>query len=160
MNSLNHSLGSSANFRRRVIALRAFTLIELLVVIAIIAILASLLLPMANQGKTSAHRAICTGNLRQLGFAAQMYWDDNAGDCFRYTGGFTNNGQLFWFGWLESDSVAEGERRFDPSTGALFPYLRDRTVSLCPALRTTMNAFKLKATGAAYGYGYNRHLST
>src|ERR1041385_343740 len=107
---------------------RAFTLLELLVVIAIIGVLASLLLPALSRSKESAQRIKCMSNLHQFGLAAQMYFDDNAGICFRYTSGQTNGGQLFWFGWLGPG--AEGERPFDATTGALFPYLQGRGVEL------------------------------
>jgi len=56
-----------------------FTLIELLVVVAIIALLAALLLPALKQARDRGKVAVCTGNLRQLGMAVQMYagdWND------------------------------------------------------------------------------------
>lgn len=135
----------------------AFTLTELLVVIAIVALIAAMLLPSLVRSQASAYRAQCASNLRQLGLATQMYWDDNNGRCFLWQLGPTNGGRLYWFGWLQDG--LEGQRDYDPGPGALYPYLRGRSIASCPALNYSLAQFKLKATGASYGFGYNRFLS-
>ena len=145
------NIARPSSFRRS-----GFTLVELLVVIAVIAILCALLLPAVQRAKQSAQAARCVSNLRQLGLAGQMYWDDHNGLAFRYRNAATNGGVVYWFGWLENG--AEGSRRFDRRLGALHPYLQAGGVETCPALNYAMADFKLKATGAAYGYGYNLHL--
>jgi prepilin-type N-terminal cleavage/methylation domain-containing protein/prepilin-type processing-associated H-X9-DG protein len=135
----------------------AFTLTELLVTLAVISILSALLLPVLIRSKASAQRMTCVSNLRQLGLSAQMYWDENDGKAFRWRGIATNGGQIYWFGWLEVDT--EGNRSFDRTQGALYPYLGGRGIEVCPSLNYVHPQFKLKATGASYGYGYNISLS-
>jgi prepilin-type N-terminal cleavage/methylation domain-containing protein len=92
---------------------RGFTLIELLVVVAIIAILASLLLPVLGRARESARTAICINNLRQIGVASMVYSTDFKGNL----PSFRN--------WLFT-------RPGDLSTGKLFPYLKAKSVYLCP----------------------------
>ena len=136
----------------------AFTLIELLVVIAIIAILAALLLPALANGKQSAKRIQCVSQLRQLGLGAQMYLDDHDGRTFPFKYYETNGGALYWFGWIENG--VEGERRFDATQGPLFDYVQGLGIEICPSLNYASGHFKLKAKGASFGYGYNRHLAS
>jgi len=57
----------------------SFTLIELLIVVAIVAMLAAMLLPSLARARKKAHATECMNNLRQLGYAVHMYWDDNDG---------------------------------------------------------------------------------
>jgi prepilin-type N-terminal cleavage/methylation domain-containing protein/prepilin-type processing-associated H-X9-DG protein len=136
-----------------------FTLVELLVVIAVVALLAAVLMPALSQAKTAARRIQCVSQQRQLGLAARMYWNDHQGRGFRYLSGTTNGGQVYWFGWIQSyGDASEGSRAFDGAQGALHPYLQGTGVTLCPSLNYFDPSFKLKARGAAYGYGYNLHL--
>jgi prepilin-type N-terminal cleavage/methylation domain-containing protein/prepilin-type processing-associated H-X9-DG protein len=134
-----------------------FTLIELLVVIAVMALLAGLLLPVLGRGKESAKSAKCINNLRQFCLSAQMYWDDNNGQTFAYGGIATNNGDLYWFGWIGSGP--EETRAFDPTQGALFPYM-GAGVDFCPAFDYGSSQFKLKASVPTCDYGYNVSLGS
>ena len=138
-------------------ARNGFTLIELLVVIAIIAILAAVLLPALARGKASAQRAQCESNLRQLGLATQMYWNDYDGNSFQYTLGLTNSGVLYWFGWINT-SLPEGQRPFDLSVGALYPYLTAGDVRLCPSPVWSSPKFKVKGTNVVFSYGCNSYV--
>ncbi len=60
---------------RRAQGASGFTLIELLVVIAIIALLISILLPSLGAARDAARDVICKSNMRQVGYAIQMYLD-------------------------------------------------------------------------------------
>lgn len=146
----NHTLGGLAACPAS--ARPGFTLVELLVVLAIIAVVASLLLPALARAREAAHATRCTSNLRQLGLATQLYWDDYA-RTFSERTVRTNGGWRYWFGWLKDG--AEGQRAFDAGQGALWPYLRGRGVEKCPSLQRSSSRFKTKATGAAHGYAYN-----
>ena len=137
---------------------RAFALLEVLVVIVVLGLLAALLLPALGRSRIAAQRVQCLSNQRQLALAGQLYWDEHEGNSFPYRGAATNGGDVYWFGWLQRGP--EGTRAFDQSQGALAPYLGPANVGLCPGLNYALSNFKRKAVGAAYGYGYNLHLSS
>ena len=134
----------------------AFTLIELLVVMAIIAILAAMLLPVLAKSKITAQRAACKSNLRQLAVATEIYLGDSGGYFFYRSQPLTSTGQQWWFGWLAAGT--EGQRAYDLSSGALFPYLHASKVRLCPSPVWILPQFKLKATNVVFSYGCNAFL--
>lgn len=139
-------------------ARRGWTLVELLATLLILGLLASLLVAALAGAREKARRVQCVSSVRQLGLACSLYWDDHEGRAFRYRQGPFRGGVTYWFGWIEDGP--EGARRFDPTQGALHPYLESRKVAICPSLQYALRSFKLKASGPAHGYGYNLNLST
>ena len=112
--------------------LRGFTLIELLVVIAILSVLAAILLPVLSQARESGRRTVCLSNLRQLGLAFAQYTQDYDERLPAATDG--GNGAKTPGGWLyyATFPVNRNPGSAQPEKGALYPYVRDRRIYVCP----------------------------
>jgi len=123
--------------------LSASTLIELLVVIAIIAILASLLLPALSKAREQARRAVCKGNLQQIG-KGQITYSNNFGDFWSFDE--LTIGTTAWNIMDPTGTVSQHNSLF--SLAELVPnYVDDPKVFGCPSVED-----RPVVTYAKYGF--------
>ena len=115
-----------------------FTLIELLVVIGIIAILMALLVPSLSAMREKANRLRCMSNTRQLALAALHYAGDHEG-ALPYPNWNNNVGTLPDCppGWAYDAHKGLTGTNTD---GALWPYLKERSLYHCPNDRSGIGA--------------------
>jgi prepilin-type N-terminal cleavage/methylation domain-containing protein/prepilin-type processing-associated H-X9-DG protein len=128
---------------------RGFTLIELLVVIAIIAVLMAILMPALKRAKEQGQRAVCIGNMKQLGLAWMLYCDDNddrivngapqgtVGRAIAPTSGNHQN-EVPWVGNCVASDYGSGGQLDERSQkqaiteGALWSYVKEFGLYACP----------------------------
>ena len=104
-------------------ARQGFTLVELLVVIAIIAILAALLFPVFAGAREKGRQAACASNMRQIGIATRMYFQDNDGKCFPHH---------LYDSDVESNGAVISLEPEKPWVVIFSPYIKNRNALYCP----------------------------
>ena len=129
---------------------RAFTLIEILVVIAIIGILSALLFPVLSSARERGRQTACLSNLNQLGLAFAQYAQDSRGK-YPLAGNYQAwaNG-AHWVSGVKDENLAAlapdasddfpyidmpTPRKANVQAGALFPYVKNTSVYVCPSNR-------------------------
>lgn len=120
-----HSVMNQSRLREHL----GFTLVELLAAIATIAILAALLLPVLNNTKIKAQRTKCLSNLKQLGLAWTLYYQDNNGLLVESYP--TNNPNV----WVQGDMtiLSEATNVDFIRQGKLYPNAPATSLYRCPA---------------------------
>jgi prepilin-type N-terminal cleavage/methylation domain-containing protein/prepilin-type processing-associated H-X9-DG protein len=83
----------------------AFTLTELLVVLACIAVLVSLLLPVAAKARSISRATTCLSNLRAIGDAWTIYMQENNSALIKYNWSGPTAYDGYWFGILDQKGL-------------------------------------------------------
>jgi prepilin-type processing-associated H-X9-DG protein len=94
-----------------------------MVVIGLIALLMAILLPVLNKTRQTGRRIVCMSNLRQLTLAWLTYAHDNRDQLVESS----TNLAAFPASWVDM-----GPADVALTKGKLYPYLRNKSVYLCP----------------------------
>lgn len=95
----------------------AFTIIDVVVSIAVIAVLISLMMPALWKATETAHRVVCSSNVRQIGIAMLMYADSNQDFIPPTTFYHPSRNRAQQMLIIRLSGVSSAPRDFSPETG-------------------------------------------
>ena len=126
---------------------KALTLIELLAVIVIVGAIIAFVLPVFGRAKAAARKAQCFSNLRQIGIAWYLYWDDN--DEVLWDPGGTGAGKFYSYGGQAGSAL-----KIPADARILNRYVdNDYNIFICPSDEGSFgDPCTWEATGASYPY--------
>ena len=94
----------------------AFTIVDVLVSIAVIMVLISLMMPALTKATETAHRIVCSSNVRQIGIGVLMYADANKDQIPPTTFYDASGNRAQQMLMLRLSGVSSAPRDFDPET--------------------------------------------
>ena len=141
---------------------RAFTLIELLVVVAIIAILMGILMPALKKARNQAQGSACQGNLKNFGFAVQMYIQDNddtfphpASCYFSQLTAYPSEDGDRWKRWCNGNVYL---REHPEYASEFFGYLAEARALICPTFKRLARSTRFQSDFADESDGVTNYM--
>lgn len=148
MSSSSTSINCQNLPARKKSGIRAFTLIELLASVAIVGILMALLVPVGQKALSTARKAQCGSNLRQVGIAMQNHLSENDGTFPSFGGmGATDDPTQRWMHQLYSYVRPGGEPRRESGEPYAMP------VFICPVSQSVYGMNQRLAANSTYNPG-------
>lgn len=118
----------------------AFTRMDSVALLAAVFVIAAVLVPGVASPRTSSHKLVCFENMRRIAQANVMFAEDIEGFLpYPGWGGLGQGSRTNWLYTFHPRAVNGTQRVIEE--GQIWPYLRERSVYLCPSEETNTALF-------------------